>query len=84
MLKGVIFANRQAFDGKQTAVFNYYKTNVSNVDELVTKWSEGIDSKTTNEVLMIVDSRLDGFPWSPEQVVDISLSDTKWFNNDTL
>lgn len=79
-VKGVIFANREAFNGKHGAVFNYYKANISNFGN-ATKWCDGIDSTNSNEVLMIVDERLDGFPWSPEQIVDVDVEDEKWFPN---
>ena len=81
IFQGVIFPNRQAFEGKQGAVFNYYKAKDKNVDtSVVTSWSTGIDSLDDNKVLMQVDERIDGFPWSPEQVIDVSTDNPKWFD----
>jgi hypothetical protein len=83
MAQGVIFANRQAFEGKQEAVFNYYKAR--NTSNEATSWSNGIDALDgSNEVLMLVDERLNDFPWSPEQVVEIDKNDTKWFPQDEI
>ena len=79
--KGIIFPNRNAFENKQTAVWNYLKAKDKKIDLTVVKrWSNGIDSLDDNKVLMVVDERIDGFPWSPEQIIDIDTTDPKWFN----
>lgn len=83
-IKGVIFNNRQSFDGMQTAVYNYYLANVRDVDTTIVKrWSDGIDALDgSGDVLMLVDERVLGFPWNPHAVVDISTDNPKWFNNE--
>ena len=85
IIQGIIFKNRQAFNGKQGAVYNYYLSKNKGVDRTVIKrWSDGIDALDgSGEVLMLVDERISGFPWSPEQIVDIDTNDPKWFNNNS-
>jgi hypothetical protein len=79
-VKAVIFANRTAFEGVETAVFNYLITNNKNIDSTVVKrWSNGIDSTDDSKVLMVVDDRVLDFPWNPHAVVDVSINDPKWF-----
>ena len=82
--KGIIFANRNAFAGKQTAIFNYYKAKTPKLDTSVVKqWSLGIDALDgSNRVLMVVDERINAFPWSPEQVIEINTNNPTWFNQD--
>lgn len=80
--KGIVFPNRQAFEGKQTAVYNHFKAKHPN--NQATNWSNGIDSLNDNKVLMPLDERTLDFPWSPEIVVEIDKNDLKWFNNDAL
>jgi hypothetical protein len=84
-VKGVIFANRQAFDGVQTSVFNYLLAQDTDgkIDRTVVKqWSLGIDSTDDTKVLMLVDERVMDFPWNPHAVVDINTDDPKWFPQD--
>lgn len=77
--KGVVFQNRQAFEGTQTAVFNFYKAKYNEIG-VTSKWSKGIDSTDSNEVLMVIDERVLDFPWSPHAIVDVDTTDPKWFN----
>jgi len=90
IFKGVIFPNINAFNGKQGAVFNYYKAKQKQdfdytVPDYVTKWADPIFALDgTNQVLMVVDERVNGFPWNPEQVIDVSTTDPKWFNQELL
>jgi len=81
--KGVIFANRQAFQGVETAVWNHYKAKYPNKG-VTSKWSNGIDSLNDNKVLMQVDERVMDFPWNPHAVVDVDITDTKWFNQNPI
>ena len=81
-IKGVIFANQQAFEGTQTAVFNYLiaQDTEGKIDKTdVEQWSLGTDSTDDAKVLMIVDDRVMGFPWNPHAIVDIDTTDPKWF-----
>ena len=83
--KGIIFANRNAFENKEAAVWNYIKAKNKKIDlNVVKRYSKGIDSLNDSKVLMTVDDRLNGFPWSPEQVVDIETTDPKWFNQNPI
>ena len=82
LVKGVIFSNRIAFDGVQEAVYNHFKAKHPN--NPATKWSDGIDSTNSSEVLMLLDERTTDFPFSPQQIVDIDTNDTKWFIQDAL
>ena len=82
MVKGVIFANRQAFDGVQEAVYNFMKAKTPN--NIAVRWSNGIDSTNSSEVLMLLDERTTDFPFSPQQIVDIDTNDTKWFPQDEI
>lgn len=78
MLKGVIFQNRQAFQGMETAIFNFFKAKYP--ENLATKWSEGIDALDgSNNVLMIIDERVLDFNWNPHAIEDIDVNDAKWF-----
>ena len=81
--KGVIFANRQAFYGVETAVWNHYKAKYTNhgVSE---KWSNGIDSLNDNKVLMQIDERVLDYPWNPYAIVDVDTTDLKWFNQNPI
>lgn len=80
--KGVIFANRNAFEGVQTAVWNYFKAKEKKLDLNVVKaWSKGIDSTDDSKVLMPIDERVEDYPWNPHAIVDIDTSDEKWFPN---
>jgi len=79
--KAVIFANRTAFEGVETSVFNFYKAKYGDVG-LTNKWSNGIDSLNDTKVLMPVDERVLDYNWNPHAVVDVSTDDTKWFNNE--
>jgi hypothetical protein len=79
-IKGVIFANRTAFNGVQGAVYNYLLANTKGIDTSVVKqWSLGIDSTDDTKVLMVVDERVMDYPWNPHAVVDINTDDPKWF-----
>ena len=79
--KGIIFANRTAFENRETAVWNFYKAKDKKIDTTVVKrWSKGIDSLDDSKVLMPIDERLKDFPWSPEVIVDVDTTDPKWFN----
>ena len=78
--KGIIFPNRNAFENRQSAVFNFYKAKTPKLDDSVVKqWSKGIDSLDDSKVLMVVDERIELFPWSPEQVIEINTDNPKWF-----
>lgn len=81
-IQGVIFPNRQAFDGIETAVYNFFKAKFP--ENIATKWSEGIDSNDSNEVLMLIDERVMDFNWNPHAIVDIDTNDTKWFIQDEI
>lgn len=78
-IKGVVFNNRQSFEGFESAVFNFYKAKYPN--SLATKWSEGIDALDgSNNVLMLIDERVLDFNWNPHSIQDIDVNDAKWFN----
>ena len=82
--KGIIFANRTAFDGMETAIYNYYKAKYVNIG-ITSKWSNGIDSLDDNKVLMPLDERVLDYPsFNPYTVVDVETTDAKWFNQDAL
>ena len=69
--KGVIFANRQAFEGVENAVWNFYSAKYPN-HGLTNKWSNGIDSRNDNKVLMQVDERVMDFPWNPPPTMRVT------------
>ena len=77
--KGIIFANRQVFDGVETAVWNFYSAKYPN-HGVTNKWSNGIDSRNDTKVLMVVDERVMDFPWNPHAVVDVETTNPKWFD----
>jgi len=77
--KGVIFANRTAFQGVETAVFNHYNAKYPN-HGVTSKWSNGIDSLNDTKVLMQVDERVMDFPWNPHAIIDVDTTNTKWFS----
>lgn len=79
--KAVIFANRTAFEGVETSVFNFYKAKYPKIG-LTNKWSKGIDSLNDTKVLMPVDERVLDYNWNPHAVVDIETTDPKWFSQD--
>lgn len=82
--KGMIFANRTAFQGMETAVFNYYKAKYPNYG-ITSKWSDGIDSLDDDKVLMALDERVLDYPsFNPYTVVDVETTDAKWFNQDPI
>ena len=79
--KGIIFTNRTAFEGMETAVFNYYSAKYENIG-ITSKWSEGIDSLDDDKVLMPLDERVLDYPsFNPHTVVDIEKGDSKWFSD---
>lgn len=86
-LKGVIFSNIEDFNSKELAVLNYYKVKQKqdfnyDVPDYVDKWCEPVLAKDgSNELLMIIDERIDGFSWNPGQIINIDPNDPKWFNN---
>ena len=78
--KGIIFANRTAFEGMETAIYNYYKAKYSEIG-ITSKWSNGIDSLDDNKVLMPLDERVLDYPsFNPHTIVDVDTTDAKWFN----
>lgn len=81
-MKGVILPNRQAFDGLQTAILNHYYAKNPNMRGVIILWDKGINSKNSNEVLLLLDERVLDFPFSPHQVVDIDKNDSKWFKSE--
>ena len=82
--KGIIFANRTAFEGMETAIFNYFKAKYSAIG-ITKKWSNGIDSLDDSKVLMPLDERVLDYPsFNPHTVVDVDTNDEKWFSNDAL
>ena len=78
--KGIIFANRTAFEGVNTSVFNYYKAKHPD-HGFTNTWSKGIDSLDDSKVLMPLDERVLDYPsFNPHTIVDIETTDPKWFN----
>ena len=82
--KGIIFANRTAFEGMETAVFNYYKTKHPDYGVTV-RWSEGVNSLDDDKVLMQLDERVLDYPsFNPHTVVDVNVEDSKWFDQNPV
>ena len=79
--KGIIFANRAAFDGAITGKLNQYKAKTKDNYNLTTILANGIDSLDDDKVLLPINNRyIKQLDWNPNQIDDIDTNDPKWFN----
>lgn len=83
--KGIIFANRAAFDGAMVGKLAQYKAKNKETYSITTELASGIDSLDDDKVLLPINNKyVELLDWNPNQIDDIETTDSKWFNNEII
>ena len=83
--KGIIFANRTAFEGTIAGKLAQYKAKTKETYSITTSLSDGIDSLDDTKVLLPLNNTfIAELAWNPHSIEDISTTDPKWFNQQTI